>query len=255
MYRASATPRSAAAQYNYVLRNVDVRRFLPVIQVPTLVLHSPDVPLTTMEHGRYLAEHLPCATLIELPRADPAPAEMETTTSDIIEFLTGDRPVEINRVLTTILFTDIVGSTERAASVGDQSWRSTLDAHDGAVREQVRRFKGKEINTTGDGFVVSFDGPARAIRCAQAINNAVKPSGVDLRMGLHTGECEVRGDDLGGLAVHIAARIGALATSQEILVSSTLKDLVIGSGIEFTERGKYDLKGVPGTWNVFAVAA
>ena len=255
MYRASATPRSAAAQYNYVLRNVDVRRFLPVIQVPTLVLHSPDVPLTTLEHGRYLAEHLPCATLIELPRADPAPAEMETTTSDIIEFLTGDRPVEINRVLTTILFTDIVGSTERAASVGDQSWRSILDAHDRAVREQLRRFKGKEINTTGDGFVVSFDGPARAIRCAQANNNAVKPIGVDLRMGLHTGECEVRGNDLGGLAVHIAARIGALATSQEILVSSTLKDLVIGSGLEFTERGKYDLKGVPGTWNVFAVAA
>jgi len=255
MYRASATPRSAAAQYNYVLRNVDVRRFLPVIQVSTLVLHSPDVPLTTLEHGRYLAEHLPCATLIELPRADPAPAEMETTTSDIIEFLTGDRPVEINRVLTTILFTDIVGSTERAASVGDQSWRSTLDAHDRAVREQLRRFKGKEINTTGDGFVVSFDGPARAIRCAQANNNAVKPIGVDLRMGLHTGECEVRGNDLGGLAVHIAARIGALATSQEILVSSTLKDLVIGSGLEFTERGKYDLKGVPGTWNVFAVAA
>ena len=237
MYRASATPRSAAAQYNYVLRNVDVRRFLPVIQVSTLVLHSPDVPLTTLEHGRYLAEHLPCATLIELPRADPAPAEMETTTSDIIEFLTGDRPVEINRVLTTILFTDIVGSTERAASVGDQSWRSTLDAHDRAVREQLRRFKGKEINTTGDGFVVSFDGPARAIRCAQANNNAVKPIGVDLRMGLHTGECEVRGNDLGGLAVHIAARIGALATSQEILVSSTLKDLVIGSGLEFTERG------------------
>ena len=254
MYRASATPRSAAAQYNYVLRNVDVRRFLPVIQVPTLVLHSPDVPLTTMEHARYLAEHLPRATLIELRGADPSPGEMETTTSDIIEFLTGERPVETNRVLTTILFTDIVGSTERAASVGDQSWRSTLDAHDRAVREQLRRFKGKEVNTTGDGFVVSFDGPARAIRCAQAINNAVKPIGVDLRMGLHTGECEVRGDDLGGLAVHIAARIGALATPQEVLVSSTLKDLVIGSAIEFTERGNHDLKGVPGTWNVFAVA-
>jgi class 3 adenylate cyclase len=254
MYRASATPRSAAAQYNYVLRNIDVRRFLPVIQAPTLVLHSPDVPLTTMEHARYLAEHLPRATLIELSGADPSPGEMETTTSDIIEFLTGERPVETNRVLTTILFTDIVGSTERAASVGDQSWRSTLDAHDRAVREQLRRFKGKEVNTTGDGFVVSFDGPARAIRCAQAINNAVKPIGVDLRMGLHTGECEVRGDDLGGLAVHIAARIGALATPQEVLVSSTLKDLVIGSAIEFTERGNHDLKGVPGTWNVFAVA-
>jgi class 3 adenylate cyclase len=166
----------------------------------------------------------------------------------------GERPVEINRILTTILFTDIVGSTERAASLGDHSWRSLLDAHDGAIREQVRRFKGKEINTTGDGFVVSFDGPARAIRCAQAINEAMRPVGLDLRMGLHTGECEVRGEDLGGLAVHIAARIGALATSQEILVSSTLKDLVIGSGIEFTERGSQDLKGVPGSWNLFAVA-
>jgi class 3 adenylate cyclase len=132
-------------------------------------------------------------------------------------------------------------------------WRSLLDAHDGAVREQVRRFKGKEINTTGDGFVVSFDGPARAIRCAQAINEAMRPVGLDLRMGLHTGECDVRDEDLGGLAVHIAARIAALATSQEILVSSTLKDLVMGSGIEFTERGNYDLKGVPGSWNLFAV--
>jgi class 3 adenylate cyclase/pimeloyl-ACP methyl ester carboxylesterase len=253
MYRASATPRSAAAQYDYILRNVDVRSFLPLIQTPTLVLHSADLPLTSLEHGRYLAEHLPYATFMELPRADPSPVDMETTTSDIMEFLTGERPVEVDRVLTTILFTDIVGSTERAASVGDQSWRSLLDAHDRAVREQLRRFQGKEIKTTGDGFLVSFDGPARAIRCAEAINEAVDPIGIDLRMGLHTGECEVRGDDLGGLAVHIAARIGALATSKEILVSSTVKDLVIGSGIEFTERGKYDLKGVPGAWNVFVV--
>jgi class 3 adenylate cyclase len=206
------------------------------------------------ENSRYLAEHLPSATLIEWPGAGLGPPDFETTASDIIEFLTGERPVEVNRILTTVLFTDIVGSTERAASVGDQRWRSLLDAHDRTVREQIRRFKGQEINTTGDGFVVSFDGPARAIRCAQAINVAMKPVGVDLRMGLHTGECEVRGADLGGLAVHIAARIGALATPQEILVSSTLKDLVIGSGIEFTERGQYDLKGVPGTWNVFAAA-
>lgn len=256
MYRASATPRSAAAQYNYFLRNVDVRNFLPLIQVPTLVLHGADVPLTSTEHGRYLAEHLPHATFIELPQIDPAttPSDLETTTSDIIEFLTGERPVETDRILTTILFTDIVGSTEHAASVGDRNWRSILDAHDRAVREQVRRFKGKEIKTTGDGFLVSFDGPARAIRCAEAVNKATKSTGVELRMGLHTGECEVRGDDLGGLAVHIAARIGALAAPQEILVSSTLRDLVIGSGIEFTERGAHDLKGVPGSWNLFAVA-
>jgi pimeloyl-ACP methyl ester carboxylesterase len=253
MYRASATPRSAAAQYDYFLRSVDVRSFLPLVQAPTLILHAADLPLTPIEHGRYLADHLPSATLIEMPQADPTPTNMETTSSDIIEFLTGERPVEVNRILTTILFTDIFGSTERVASIGDQSWRLTLDAHDRAVREQVRRFRGREVNTTGDGFVVSFDGPARAIRCAQAINEVMKPIGVELRMGLHTGECEVRGDDLGGLAVHIAARIAALATSHEVLVSSTLKDLVIGSGIEFTERGRHDLKGVPGLWNLFAV--
>ena len=158
-------------------------------------------------------------------------------------------------MLTTVLFSDIVGSTERAAAQGDHRWRATLDAHDRAVRAQLRIFKGREIKTTGDGFFASFDGPARAIRCAQSINDAMKPMGVDLRMGLHTGECEVRGDDLAGLAVHIAARTGSLATSREILVSSTLKDIVIGSPIEFTERGKYDLKGVPGSWTLFAVSA
>jgi class 3 adenylate cyclase len=255
MSRASATPRSAAAQYNYFLRNVDVRSFLPLVQAPTLILHPAESPLIPIAHGRYLAEHLSYSTLIEWPGAGLDPPDFDTTASDIIEFLTGERPVEIDRILTTVLFTDIVGSTERAASLGDQNWRSLLDAHDRVVREQVRRFRGKEIKATGDGFMMSFDGPARAIRCAEAINEAIEPIGVNLRMGLHTGECEVRGDDLGGLAVHIAARIGALATAGEILVSSTLKDLVIGSGIEFTERGKYDLKGVPGTWNLFALGA
>jgi class 3 adenylate cyclase len=173
---------------------------------------------------------------------------------DIAEFLTGERPVvEIERVLTTVLFTDIVGSTAQAASLGDQRWRSMLDAHDRTVREQLRRFRGREINTTGDGFVASFDGPARAIRCAQAINEATEKLGVQLRVGLHTGECEVRGDDLGGLAVHIAARVGALAAPGEVLVSGTVKDLVVGSGIEFDDRGEHDLKGVPGSWKLFAV--
>jgi class 3 adenylate cyclase len=173
----------------------------------------------------------------------------------LIEFLTGERPVDLDRILTTVLFTDIVGSTELAVSSGDQRWHALLDAHDRVVRDQLRRFKGREIKTTGDGFFVAFDGPARAIRCAQAINAKVKPLGLDLRMGLHTGECEVRGDDLGGLAVHIAARIGALAAADEILVSSTMHDLVIGSGIEFTERGEHELKGVPGTWKLYAVGA
>lgn len=253
MSRASATPRSAAAQYDYFLRNVDVRSFLPLVQAPTLVLQPAESPLMPREHGQYLAEHLPRATLIEWPGAGLGPPDFDTTASDIIEFLTGERPVEVNRVLTTVLFTDIVGSTERAAAIGDQRWRSLLDSHDRTVREQVHRFKGHEIKTTGDGFVVSFDGPARAIRCAQAIVEAISRLGIDVRTGLHTGECEVRGKDLGGLAVHIAARVGARAAPREVLVSGTVKDLVVGSGIEFTDRGEHELKGVPGPWRLFAV--
>ena len=255
MMRASASPRAAATQYSYFMRSIDVRRFLPLVQAPTLVVHSTDTALIPVEHGRYLADHIPEARLLELPTADfVAPAELfDALNADVIEFLTGDRPVEVDRLLATILFTDIVGSTEQAATLGDQRWRALLDSHDQVVREQIRRFKGREIKTTGDGFLVSFDGPARAIRCAQAINEATEALGVDLRIGLHTGECDVRGDDLGGLAVHIAARIGTLALSQEILVSSTLRDLVIGSGIEFGERGEHELKGVPGSWHIFAV--
>jgi class 3 adenylate cyclase len=172
----------------------------------------------------------------------------------VVEFLTGDRPAaETDRVLTTILFTDIVGSTEKAASIGDRRWRSVLAAHDGAVRDQLQRFRGQEVKTTGDGFVASFDGPGRAIRCALAIIDATAQLGVELRTGLHTGECEVRANDLGGLAVHIAARVGAIASAGEVVVSSTVKDLVIGSGIEFEDRGEYDLKGVPGSWQIYAV--
>jgi class 3 adenylate cyclase len=166
--------------------------------------------------------------------------------------LTGERPkVEVDRILTTLLFTDIVSSTERAASMGDQAWRSLLDAHDRTVRDHLRRFRGKEINTTGDGFLASFDGPARAIRCAVAMAEAIRALGLDLHLGLHTGECEVRGDDLGGLAVHIAARIGALASPGEVLVSSTVRDLVVGSRIDFVDRGEHQLKGVPGTWRLY----
>lgn len=173
--------------------------------------------------------------------------------AEIAEFLTGEPPpLEIERILTTVLFTDIVGSTAKAASLGDQRWRSILDAHDRTVREQLRRFRGTEINTTGDGFVVSFDGPARAIRCAQAMTEAVDKLGLQVRIGLHTGECEVRGEDLVGLAVHIAARVGALAAPGEVVVSGTVKDLVVGSGIEFSERCEHDLKGVPGSWKLFA---
>jgi class 3 adenylate cyclase/pimeloyl-ACP methyl ester carboxylesterase len=255
--RSSATPRTAAAQYGYMLRSLDVRSALPLIQVPTLVLHVRDSPFIPIEHGRYIAEHIHGSRFIELPGGDIGPNPGDSMIADeIAEFLTGERLViEADRILTTVLFTDIVGSTAQAASLGDQRWRSLLDSHDSAVREQLRRFRGREINTTGDGFLASFDGPARAIRCSQHIVEATAKLGIELRVGLHTGECEVRGADLGGLAVHIAARVGALAEPGEVLVSATVKDLVIGSGIEFRDHGEDQLKGVPGTWKLFAVAA
>jgi class 3 adenylate cyclase len=250
--RSSATPRAAAAQYDQMLRSLDVRSALPLVQAPTLVLHVQESPLLPLDHGRFIAEHIKGARLVELPGGDMRP--VAGYVDEIAEFLTGDRRiVEVDRILTSILFTDIVGSTEHAASLGDQRWRVLLDQHDRAVRDQIRRFKGKEINTTGDGFVISFDGPARAIRCARAMLETAVRLGIELRVGLHTGECEVRGNDLAGLAVHIAARIAALAGPGEVLVSATVKDLVSGSSIDFVERGQYELKGVPGKTVVFAV--
>jgi class 3 adenylate cyclase/pimeloyl-ACP methyl ester carboxylesterase len=253
--RASATPKNAAAQIRYFIENLDAREALPLIQVPTLVLHSTSNMLYSVEEGRYLADHIDGAQFVEVPGADLHVAYSATAIEEIIEFLTGERPqVEVDRLLTTLLFTDIVGSTEQAASLGDQAWHSLLDAHDRTVREELHRFGGKEINTTGDGFVASFDGPARAIRCSGAIADATAKLGIELRMGLHTGECEVRGDDLGGLAVHIAARICSLARPGTVLVSSTVKDLVAGSGIEFSDRHEQELKGVPGTWTLYSVS-
>jgi class 3 adenylate cyclase/alpha-beta hydrolase superfamily lysophospholipase len=254
--RASATPRTAVAQWRFMLRH-DVRHVLPLIQIPTLVLSGKEVGLIPIEFGRYLADHIDRATFVELPGGDLAwtPAN-QVVVDEIAEFLLGARPpVEADRILATVLFTDIVRSTERAASLGDRRWRSQLDAHDRAVRDQLRRFRGREINTTGDGFVASFDGPARAIRCARAIIEAAGRLGLEVRAGLHTGECEVRGDDLGGIAVHIAARVGALAAIGEVLVSGTVKDLVVGSGIEFADRGSHPLKGVPEEWALFAVTS
>ena len=251
--RASATPRTAAEQYGYLLRHLDVRPALGLVQAPTLVLHVRESPVIPIELGHYLADHIAGAQLVEIPGGDvgvPHPQVVE----EMIVFLTGERPeIEVERILTTMMFTDIVGSTEQAASLGDRRWRSMLDAHDRAVRDQLGRFRGREVKTTGDGFLISFDGPARAIRCAQAINEAIGQLGIEVRTGLHTGECEVRGDDLGGLAVHIAARVGALAASGEVLVSGTVKDLVVGSGIRFNDRGEHQLKGVPGAWKLFAV--
>jgi class 3 adenylate cyclase/alpha-beta hydrolase superfamily lysophospholipase len=251
--RAAATPQAAAAQYDYFISQLDARKALPLISAPTLVLHTKENPFISIDHGRYVAEHIPGAKFIELEGAEATPHGPEVI-EEVAEFLTGERPVvEIERILTTVLFTDIVGSTERAASLGDQRWRTLLDSHDRVVRDQLRRFRGREINTTGDGFVACFEGPARAISCARALVDATKDLGIELRIGLHTGECEVRGDDLGGLAVHIAARVGASAGPGEVFVSGTVKDLVIGSGIEFTERGDSELKGVPGSWKLFSV--
>ena len=253
--RASATPRMAAAQYDYILR-VDVRHALPLLEMPTLVFHLREHAFISVEHGRYLADHIKGARFVALSGGDATlTPDNDVIADEIIEFVTGERPaVEVERILTTVLFSDIAGSTSRAATLGDRRWRLLLDAHDHAVRDQIQRFRGREVNTTGDGFVVSFDGPARAINCAQALVDATANLGIDIRIGLHTGECEVRGDDLGGLAVHIAARVVALAGPGEILVSSTVKDLVVGSGIEFADRGEHDLKGVPESWRLFAVA-
>jgi class 3 adenylate cyclase len=252
--RASATPRTAAEQYGYLLRHLDVRPALGLIQAPTLVLHVRESPFIPIELGRYLADHISGADFVELPGGDVGVPQPEVA-EKFLEFLTGERPeIEAERILTTMMFTDIVGSTEQAASLGDRRWRSVLDSHDRAVRDRLRRFRGSEVKTTGDGFFASFDGPARAIRCGMAINEAMRELGIQVRMGLHTGECEVRGDDLGGLAVHIAARVGALAGPGEVLVSGTVEDLVIGSGIKFVDRGEHELKGVPGAWRLSAVA-
>ena len=253
--RAGASPAVARAQYDIAMES-DLRAVLPTIAIPTLVLHRKDTRYYPVTLGRYLATHISSARYVELDGADHFlwAGDSDAVLDEIEQFLTGELGSrDPDRILTTVLFTDIVGSTARAASLGDQRWRSILDAHDKAVREQLRRFRGREINTTGDGFVASFDGPARAIRSAQAITGATGKLGIELRVGLHTGECEVRGDDLGGLAVHIAARVGALAAPGEVLVSGTVKDLVVGSGIEFSERGEHELKGVPESWKLFAV--
>ena len=256
MNRASATPSTAATLMRYFLSSMDVRPFLPLVQNPTLVLQVTESPFTLLAHGQYLAEHIPGATFIPMSGGDMTPPFGPNAASEIAEFLTGKRPsFEVDRVLTSVLFTDIVGSTETAASMGDQQWRNVLDSHDRLVREQLRHFRGREIKMTGDGFLASFDGPARAIRCARAIVETVEVLGIKIRAGLHTGECEVRGDDLGGLAVHIAARVGAIAGPGEVLVSGTVKDLVVGSDVAFSERGEHQLKGVPGTWRLFAVTS
>jgi class 3 adenylate cyclase len=234
----------------------DVRPLLPSIQAPTLVLYRRDDRLHGKPDATYLSEHIAGAKLVELPGEDNLMlvGDTDAVVGEIEEFLTGTRhPPDSNRVLATVLFTDIVGSTERATTLGDRRWRDLLDSHDRAVRRQLERFGGREVNTTGDGFVATFDGPGRAIGCASAISDVVNALEVDVRTGLHTGEIEMRGDDVAGIAVHIAQRVSALAQPGEVLVSRTVTDLVAGSGIEFEDRGEHELKGVPGAWRLYAV--
>jgi class 3 adenylate cyclase len=253
--RVSDTPRAAAEQVRDIIA-MDVRHALPLIQAPTLILHNTGNRFMPLEQGRFLAQHIADARLREFANDEAylySAPEVAEIRAAIAEFITGEAPpIEIDRILTTILFTDIVASTERAAALGDRRWKQLLDAHDRVVRDQLHHYRGLEVNTTGDGFHASFDGPARAIHCARAIQGAVGELGLRVRAGLHTGECELRGDDLAGLAVHIAARVGARAAPGEILVSSTVRDLVVGSGIAFEDRGESALKGVPGTWRLFA---
>ena len=245
--RQSASP-GAAVALTRMNRKIDVRPMLPAIRVPSLVLHRTGDPMVPVDDSRYLAEHIPGAKYVELPGADHLPytGDGERVVDEVEEFLTGSRTsqAEPDRVLATVLFTDIVDSTRRAAELGDRQWRALLDRHDHMVREQLARFRGREVKNLGDGFLTTFDGPARAIRCAAAIAESVKPLGIDLRSGLHTGEIELKRDDIGGIAVHIAARVANLAQPGERLVSSTVRDLVAGSGLRFEDRGSHALRGL-----------
>jgi pimeloyl-ACP methyl ester carboxylesterase len=255
-FRRSASP-GAAVALNRMNTQIDTRAVLPTISAPTLVLHRADDLNVKVEEARWIAQQIPGAKYVELPGDDHLvwTGDTEALLDEVEEFLTGvRRGPEPDRLLATVLFTDIVGSTERVAELGDSRWRELLEEHHRLVRAELERFRGREIDTAGDGFLATFDGPARAIRSAGAIRDSVRSLGIEIRAGLHTGECEVVGEKVAGIAVHTAARVNGLARPSEVLVSSTVKDLVAGSGIEFVERGEHELKGVPGSWRLFAVA-
>ncbi len=255
--RLAASPGTLALMTPLVAE-VNVRAVLPTVRVPTLVVHHTDDPFILPAWGKYVADHISGAKYVGLPGRNMYHfvEPWRESFQEIHEFLTGHQPEVVDdRVLATVLFTDIVDSTRRAAEIGDRDWHALLDAHDAVVRAQLARFRGREVNTSGDGFLAMFDGPQRAIRCAMSIRDAVQPLGIEVRAGLHTGECEVRGQDISGIGVHIGARVSAVAGPNDVLVSSTLRDLVIGSGLEFDDRGAHELKGVPGEWRLFAVAS
>ncbi|HVL71717.1 MAG TPA: adenylate/guanylate cyclase domain-containing protein [Beijerinckiaceae bacterium] len=256
--RLGASP-SAAVHLTRMNSEIDVRPIVPSIRVPTLILHRVGDTRVSVEAGRYLARHIPAATYVELPGEDHLLwcGNADRVADEIEEFLTGSRPeVEPDRVLATVMFTDIVDSTTRAASLGDQAWSALLERHDALVRRELARFRGREVKTTGDGFLATFDGPARGVRCGEAIVEAVGTLGLDVRVGLHTGEIEIRpGDDIGGIAVHIASRVMALAGPGEVVVTGTVRDLVAGSSLAFVERGRHPLKGLIEEVRLFASRA
>ena len=256
MERSAASP-SMVQQIFEMFLDIDVRAVLPTIHVPTLVLHRRGDRVVNRRAGQDLAAQIPGARYVELPGIDHLPwaGDSEALLGEIEEFLTGARSVpEPDRVLATVMFSDIVGSTERAAELGDARWRALLSAHQAAVRRELTRFRGREVKTLGDGNLATFDGPARAIQCGCAIAKEARSLGLEVRIGLHSGEVELMDGDVGGIAVHIAARVGALATAGEVLVSSTVKDLVAGSGIQFLDRGTKHLKGISDEWRLFAAA-
>jgi class 3 adenylate cyclase len=255
--RLAASPRTVSLMMP-LIAEMDVRAVLPTVRVPTLVVQHGDDFFIPPQAGRDLADHIPGAMYVEVPGRNiwHFVEPWRSSFQEIAKFLTGHQAdVADDRVLATVLFTDIVDSTRRAAEMGDRDWRALLDAHDAIVRSLLSRFRGREVSTSGDSFLAMFDGPQRAIRCAMSIRDAVRSLGIEVRARLHTGECEVRGDDIGGTAVHIGARVSALAGANDVLVSRTLRDLVIGSGLKFEERGAYELKGVPGEWHLSAVAS
>ena len=253
--RGAWSPASFGAAIRWAV-NLDLRSVLPSVRVPTLVLHRETDQLLPLEHGRYLAEHIDAARLVVMPGTDFwfFTQGADEFVDHIEEFITGAPPVRgADRALATVMFTDVVSSTGHAARLGDKKWTDVLNRHDEVISRELERHHGHKVNPTGDGMLATFDGPARAVRCAQAIIEAVRPFGIEVRAGLHTGEVELRGDDIGGIAVHIGQRVSALAAPGEVLVSRTVTDLVAGSGLEFEERGEHQLKGVPGTWTVYAV--